>query len=105
LLPGCKPSANKQKAMTPVLMNLKAAAQQAYDAVSRASEDVCGRGVYKNSTRQIRKNLRISGVTQGAAAPPHPSRDPTKRFRPIVSLSCEKPSKFRLKRRLQIDVI
>jgi hypothetical protein len=48
--------------MTPVLMALKAAAQQAYDAVSRASEDVCGRDVYKNSTRQIRKNLRISGV-------------------------------------------
>jgi hypothetical protein len=60
-----EPSANEQKAMTPARMDLKAAAQQAYDAVRRAPEDIRGGDVYKNSERQIRENLaRLSQPTR-----------------------------------------
>jgi hypothetical protein len=60
-----EPAGNAQKAMTPARMDVKAAAQHAYDVIRRAPEDIRSRDSYRDSERQVRENLaRLSQPTR-----------------------------------------
>jgi hypothetical protein len=60
-----EPAGNVQKAMTPARMDVKAAAQHAYDVIRRAPEDIRSRDSYRDSERQVRENLaRLSQPTR-----------------------------------------
>jgi hypothetical protein len=59
---GDEPAANDQKAVTPAWMDLKAAAQAAYDAVHRAPPAIREDNLYNEAETQIRQNLGI--ITQ-----------------------------------------
>ncbi|MBO1073008.1 hypothetical protein [Roseomonas marmotae] len=59
---GHEPAANDQGAVTPAWMDLKAAAQAAYEAVRRVPADFRNDPLYENAERQIRQDLGV--ITQ-----------------------------------------
>jgi hypothetical protein len=59
---GDEPAANSQRAVTPAWMDLKAAAQAAYEAVRRAPSDFRNDSLYEQSETRIRQDLGV--ITQ-----------------------------------------
>lgn len=73
---GNEPAANDQKAVTPAWMDLKAAAQAAYDAVNRAPPAIRNDRLYDEGSTQIRQNLGV--ITQSMQ--PENGREAAKRL-------------------------
>jgi hypothetical protein len=73
---GDEPAANDQKAVTPAWMDLKAAAQAAYDAVNRAPPAIRDDRLYDEGSTQIRQNLSV--ITQSMR--PENGREAAKRL-------------------------
>ncbi|RKK03083.1 hypothetical protein EBE87_01320 [Pseudoroseomonas wenyumeiae] len=73
---GNEPAANDQKAVTPAWMDLKSAAQAAYDAVNRAPPAIRNDNLYDQGSTQIRQNLGV--ITQSMQ--PENGREAAKRL-------------------------
>ncbi|KAA2213420.1 hypothetical protein [Teichococcus oryzae] len=64
---GEQPPANQQNAMTPAWMDLKTAAQNAYQTVRRAPGGFRGEATYSDAERQLRQELNAIDQATGPA--------------------------------------